>query len=66
MSINIGIIGLGKIGKKRFELFQEIPDVGNISFFDPTLKVSFFFLYFFFFHKKTFPLFKYNISSIYN
>ncbi len=38
MSINIGIIGLGKVGKKRFELFQEIPDVGNISFFDPTLK----------------------------
>ncbi len=38
MSINIGIIGLGKVGKKRFELFQEIPDVGSISFFDPTLK----------------------------
>jgi len=39
MSINIGIIGLGEVGKKRFELFRCIPDVGSISFFDPTIKL---------------------------
>ena len=39
MSINIGIIGLGKLGKKRFEIFRDIPKVGSIAFFDPTVKL---------------------------
>ena len=38
MAINIGIIGLGSLGSKRFELFQEIQEVGNIVFFDPSTK----------------------------
>ena len=38
MSINIGIIGLGSLGSRRFELFQEIQEVDNIVFFDPSTK----------------------------
>ena len=38
MSINIGIIGLGSVGSRRFELFREIQEVDNISFFDPSTK----------------------------
>jgi len=38
LSINIGIIGLGKVGKQRFMLFRDFPKVGSISFFDPTIK----------------------------
>ena len=38
MSINIGIIGLGKVGKQRFMLFRDISKVDSISFFDPTIK----------------------------
>ena len=37
--MHIGIIGLGAVGKKRFELFRDIPEVSNISFFDPTIKL---------------------------
>ncbi len=38
MSINIGIIGLGSVGLKRFEIFRDIQEVDNISFFDPSTK----------------------------
>ena len=38
MSIHVAIIGLGAIGKKRFELFLTNPNVDNVSFFDPTIK----------------------------
>ena len=38
MSLNIGIIGLGLLGSRRFEIFQNISTVNSISFFDPSTK----------------------------
>ena len=38
MSINICVIGLGTVGKKRFEIFNDHSDVDEVSFFDPKIK----------------------------
>ncbi len=38
MGLNIGIIGLGLLGLKRFEIFQNMNEVDSISFFDPVTK----------------------------
>jgi 1,5-anhydro-D-fructose reductase (1,5-anhydro-D-mannitol-forming) len=38
MGLNIGIIGLGLLGLKRFEIFQSFKEVRSISFFDPVTK----------------------------
>ena len=40
MSVNIGIIGLGLVGLRRFEIFQNMSEVHSISFFDPSTKLS--------------------------
>ena len=37
MAVNICIIGLGTVGKKRFELFQDNPNVDRVSFYDPSI-----------------------------
>jgi len=39
MSVNIGIIGLGLVGLRRFEIFQNMSEVHSISFFDPSTKL---------------------------
>ena len=38
MSINICIIGLGTVGEKRLEIFNDHPDVDEVSFYDPQMK----------------------------
>ena len=39
MGVNIGIIGLGSLGLKRFEIFQNMNEVHSISFFDSSTKL---------------------------
>ena len=39
MGVNVGIIGLGSLGLRRFEIFQNMSDVHRISFFDPSIKL---------------------------
>jgi len=38
MGLNVGIIGLGSVGLKRFEIFQNMKEVHSVSFFDPLTK----------------------------
>ena len=39
MGVNVGIIGLGLLGLKRFEIFQNMNEVHSVSFFDPSTKL---------------------------
>ena len=39
MGVNIGIIGLGSLGLKRFEIFQNMNEVHSVSFFDLSTKL---------------------------
>ena len=38
MGINVGIIGLGSVGMKRLEIFNNMSEVSSVSFFDPLVK----------------------------
>ncbi len=38
MGINIGIIGLGLLGKRRFEIFRDMSEVQSVVFYDSSIK----------------------------